>query len=158
MTSAPREMLEGFAKLGHVFPALIYGRKGEAGPLPKGVRRGKLRDCFANAGRLALRNHRFIYCEGFAVRGGDNKLPIPLEHAWVLDRETGRFVDVTWRDEGGAYFGIPFKTEFLAATICKRRIWGLSGVRLDDPAEFLFEETLKCSQSSTSCCAGSSTT
>jgi hypothetical protein len=109
-----------------------------------GVHRGRVRECFKNAAHLSLRDDRYVYCEGYAVRPS---LCITVGlHAWVLDRERGwEVIDPTWRDTAGsAYLGVPFSHKFLTNQLVKNGHYGLIDVwsarhpvlRLD-PAEYL---------------------
>jgi hypothetical protein len=81
--------------------------------LPAGLRKLTNRLCFSHAADLMLRNPRYVYCEGFAIR---TSLGIVVgEHAWVLDRERDWMViDNTWeRPIEGIYLGIPFTHDFV---------------------------------------------
>lgn len=93
---------------------LQHGREfGDRSPLPKGVRQGPPKYCYANAGALALdkrRKGRYVYCEGFATN------IIPTMHAWCYDRETGLIVDPTW-ERGEQYIGLPFRADYVRATL-----------------------------------------
>ncbi|MBX5212597.1 hypothetical protein HJB83_33820 [Rhizobium sp. NZLR11] len=51
------------------------------------------------------------YVEGFAL---DPALPIPVEHAWLVD-DIGQVIDPTWDDNiGHIYYGVPFERNFVA--------------------------------------------
>jgi len=85
---------------------LDHGQAFERGPLPKGVRRGPVKQCYANSLKLALDGGgRFVYCEGMAIN------MIPVDHAWCFDRATGLIVDRTWK-QGRHYIGVPIRTEY----------------------------------------------
>jgi hypothetical protein len=58
--------------------------------------RGRLGECYANAGRLALLNHDLTYVEGY---GWNSSLGCMIRHAWVVDAE-GQAIDPTWTYEG----------------------------------------------------------
>lgn len=50
------------------------------------------------------------YAAGYAM---DAELPIPMQHAWLVD-EDNQVIDPTWRDTtGNLYFGIVFETNFV---------------------------------------------
>jgi len=91
------------------------GRWYEPQMLPRKYAYGEMKQCFANAARLALREPTLTYVEGFAHSG-----LIPVHHAWTVDLK-GRVIDPTWRtrpeDEYAhkvhdmAYLGIEFEIE-----------------------------------------------
>ncbi|MBB4509710.1 MULTISPECIES: hypothetical protein [Rhizobium] len=72
---------------------------------------GEGKQCFRNATAFALVRHDVTYVEGFAL---DPALPIPLEHAWLVD-DKGQVIDPTWDDNiGHVYYGVPFERDFVA--------------------------------------------
>jgi hypothetical protein len=87
---------------------------------PKKIKQGEMKQCYTNAGRLALDDDNYTYCEGFA---STKQFGIPFAHAWCIDKQ-GKVVDPTWKD-GASYFGIKFSTDFLKQTILKTKTWGL---------------------------------
>ena len=92
---------------------------------------GEPRECYANAGRMALWqwDSRYLYCEGYAVPEG---LHFPLEHAWLIDWRTGEVHDPTWPD-GVAYFGVVFQPEYHRRFILALSKWGvLPNLALED--------------------------
>ncbi|MGO6791314.1 hypothetical protein ACCS70_35015 [Rhizobium ruizarguesonis] len=52
---------------------------------------GEAKQCFRNATAFALVRHDVTYVEGFAL---DPALPIPLEHAWLID-DKGQVIEGT---------------------------------------------------------------
>jgi hypothetical protein len=73
---------------------------------------GEVKQCFRNATAFALVRDDVTYVEGFAL---DPALPIPLEHAWLVD-DKGQVIDPTWDDNvGHVYYGVPFERNFVAA-------------------------------------------
>jgi len=62
----------------------------------------KTRECYYNCQRISMHDPAFDYYEGHASR------IIPVEHAWVVDGETGLVIDVTWDGikKKGDYFGV----------------------------------------------------
>lgn len=109
----PSGLLERFVlRNGTAFPALAKR--------PKGVRMAKQGQCYANAARLALRGVG-TYCEGFALR---NKLPIPIQHAWV--NVDGQALDNTWRNVDRAeYIGVEFTNEILTRGLLRTKVYGI---------------------------------
>lgn len=98
---------------------LKNGIQMESAPLPPKVSRGPMKMCFMNATRRALLGRgRFVYCEGYAVS------IIPVMHGWCYDTETGKVVDVTWK-EGCDYFGIPFKHSYVRHMMNKTETYGI---------------------------------
>ena len=97
---------------------LRNGRNFEPAPLPPDVKRGKMKECYLNAGQLSTRNpDRFIYCEGYALG------VIPVMHAWCVDLE-GRVVEPTWKD-GTEYFGVAIKHGYLIRMMQRTETWGV---------------------------------
>jgi len=125
--------LEVMARMGHVPSTftLKMGRTWAAQPLPAWVARGPQRQCYLNAGTLALENADLTYVEGYAqpLRG------LPVHHAWCVDAE-GRVIDNTFTDpEAAQYFGVPLTTKTLRELVEVTRQWGLF-------AEMMSAETL----------------
>jgi len=113
---------------------LRHGRMFSLSYLPRHLpvkMRGAVRQCFANAGRVA-RDHSkdFIYTEGFSFASS-----IPFHHAWVVSPE-GIAYELTWEREDlqdnemkyQAYYGVAFKPEFCKRIYRESKCWGL----LDD--------------------------
>ena len=97
---------------------LQNGRKFEY--VMSNVRKGRMKECFRNAYRLASSNPDLTYVEGFAVSGN---LPLPLFHAWCVDKN-GVVYDPTW-ENGKSYFGVPFGQKFVDKTIVVRKKFGI---------------------------------
>jgi hypothetical protein len=88
---------------------------------PAGVPRGPSGECFRNAGRLAMRGHR--YAEGFALP----EHGVPVLHAWCLDGR-GRVIDPTWEvPERAVYFGVPLPIELVLTASLRHGSWGVFG-------------------------------
>lgn len=112
---------EKFVGKGDCFSSFVlrHGRTFKGAPLPKKFRKGKIKHCFENATRLAIKHPQLTYCEGYASS------IIPVMHAWCV-LEDGTVVDNTWMDsEECGYFGIPFKTEFLRRHLLMSGYYGL---------------------------------
>jgi len=93
-------------------------------PLEPDVIPGEPRECYKNATTLAVEYpDRYIYCEGYAVCEG---IPIPIEHAWVVDRTRKNVVvDNTWTDNKGvAYFGVEIELEKLVERLAEQGLYG----------------------------------
>lgn len=78
----------------------------EPQPLPARYSRMAAKMCFSNAGYLVKRqrkhNPALRYVEGFAMR---LDFPIPIHHAWAIDRDD-RVIDPTWSNpETAQYIG-----------------------------------------------------
>jgi hypothetical protein len=77
---------------------------------PSWLVKGKAGNCFANSTALACMIDGVFYAEGYAI---DPELPIPIQHAWAVDR-AGSVIDPTWDHiEGHVYFGITFELPFV---------------------------------------------
>jgi hypothetical protein len=75
---------------------LERGKLYEWKPLEDKSLLGRSKECFQNATYAALwRDGKFTYCEGYAFAGF-----FPVQHAWVIDNEDGKAVDVTWQSGG----------------------------------------------------------
>lgn len=97
---------------------LKWGREFSLAPYPEGLWRGKKRECFHNAFRLASEADLF-YVEGYALS------IIPMLHAWCIDAD-GRVVDPTWDpDENMAYLGIPLKWDYVIDILVSRGYYGV---------------------------------
>ena len=82
--------------------------------------RGRSRECYRNAARLALAQSQLVYCEGYAVAH------FPVEHAWCVD-VSGQVIEPTWPHLGGEYFGVPIRTVYLRRTLRAQQTWGILG-------------------------------
>lgn len=82
--------------------------------------RGRMGECYRNAGRLALANASLTYHEGF---GFDPSIGIPIRHGWVVDPE-GHVIDPTWAySAGSVYFGIGLRTDFMWKRVVAQGTW-----------------------------------
>src|SRR5262245_18544521 len=78
--------------------------------LPRSYDRDEAKQCFSNAGRLALMENGLRYVEGYVI--GDN-LPIAIHHAWLIDAK-GKVVDTTLKNpERYQYLGVVVGTDAL---------------------------------------------
>jgi hypothetical protein len=80
--------------------------------MPAGVRRQCYGNCVkALVAAMGARRDDIHYAEGYAI--SKVGLPIPIQHAWLVDGK-GRVIDPTWRDHADhLYFGVAFDTEFV---------------------------------------------
>lgn len=110
------------------------GRAYAPRPLPKPYRKLPLRECYANATRMALYTPGLTYVEGY----GYTEAGFPAAHAWCVDDDHNVY-DFTWRwtaragathfrPERGALIGVPIPTPLLAAVLAKREYYSV----LDD--------------------------
>jgi hypothetical protein len=97
---------------------LKYGRFFKYKELPPQYKRGVIKECYSNAGQLALFNRDLTYVEGYAYGA-----VIPVLHAWCVN-SNGEVIDNTWQS-GQAYFGIPFQTKYLIKSLSKYQTYGL---------------------------------
>lgn len=89
---------------------------------PKGVKFGKVKECFRNASNLALDRDDLFYVEGYAsieMTGG-----LPFEHAWCVDYQ-GYVIDNTWRTIGTSYYGVIFDTDYLRKVLVTTEQYGI---------------------------------
>lgn len=93
---------------------LQHGVWYEPQPLPKRIRRGVPRGCFANA-MILSKTRGYSYVEGYAVPALDD-VQFPVHHAWNLDKD-GNLIDNTWEKTGLAYFGVEFPYTMAAKAI-----------------------------------------
>lgn len=93
--------------------ALEFGLPWARADLPDDIQKGQVGRCFWHAFQLALQHpERFTYVEGYAFNGR----PIPIHHAWCVDKG-GNVVDPTWNVAAtSACAGIPFKHDVLLKT------------------------------------------
>lgn len=86
-----------------------------------------IKQCYENVTKTViwqdLDPEEWFYAEGYAA---SESLGLPLQHAWLVNRH-GDVIDRTWTYPPGsaAYFGIPFRPEFLLSEIRKNDYYGL---------------------------------
>jgi len=101
---------------------LEFGRHWEPMPLPDEFEAMEPKQCFGNAFNLVLANRDLTYVEGYGI---SNSVPIPIQHAWAVDK-SGNVVDPTWANpEERSYFGIPFKFDFVRDTVIEKETYGV---------------------------------
>lgn len=116
--------------VGDFYLQLGIARAGSA--LPGDLTLGAPRQCYDNAGNLAL-ERGWAYCEGFAMRPG----LFPMHHAWCLDA-VGAVVDPTWPyDPANEYLGVALDESFLVLHRERTGHWDVLSERL---ADFVIEQ------------------
>lgn len=123
MLSSCKAYLQQLAELGSLVGDfyLLLGHEFEPAALPSDLRRGVPKQCYANAGNLALGRPDLVYCEGFALKAG----LFPMHHAWCVD-PCGRVVDPTWEHpEANQYLGVALSSRFLMEHLDETGVWGI---------------------------------
>lgn len=98
---------------------LEHGSYHEAAPRPARFKALMPTRCFSNAQRAVVAavsagRRPLTYAEGYACSSA-LAVPVPMQHAWLVDDE-GRVVDQTWSfPETSTYFGVMFTTEYVMA-------------------------------------------
>jgi hypothetical protein len=116
---------------------LDQGRAFRVGSNTYQGRRDPPKQCFANAGRRALKpGTDLLYAEGYTTSVGYVAIP----HAWLVT-PAGEVIDTTLRggdEEYGerGYFGLAFTREYLAKSILKTETWGLLHTEMMEPPAF----------------------
>jgi len=98
---------------------LENGVEFERAPLPPTIFPKTPKECYNNCVALILRRQDvrrdMVYVEGYGFNGF-----FPCAHAWLVTKD-GKVVDPTWAGprvvEAAAYWGVPFKTEYLMECI-----------------------------------------
>jgi hypothetical protein len=92
-----------------------YGRDFRPSALrPNWLLTGERKNCFNNATAYAAVRDDVFYAEGYAL---EPDLPIPVQHAWLVDR-AGKVIDPTWDDtKDHVYFGIAFNRAFVMSMV-----------------------------------------
>lgn len=90
-------------------------------PLPRGVRRGPAKQCFANAEKLSS-DRNWDYAEGHAATEGE----FPFLHAWCIDGDAA--IDPTLQAPNQyAYLGVVIRRPLLGEILNKQRYFGVLG-------------------------------
>ena len=100
------------------------GNEFEVPPEPPQIKLMTPRECYANATHMMLRNSRkYDYVEGFYA---SNHLPMPIEHAWLVEKNTGHVVDPTlgWQPTA-RYMGVAYPKEFVMKKMLKNKYYGI---------------------------------
>lgn len=75
-------------------------------------------NCFQHAAEAAMLERSITYCEGYAIS------IIPVHHAWLLD-SAGNVIETTWPEVGQAYFGIPFRTDYVRRQVKEQKHYSM---------------------------------
>lgn len=92
---------------------LTRGRFYEPQSLPKGYRRGKPKQCYNNSYKIAVDRGGLTYCEGYVLMPLGERVT-EVEHGWCVTAEGG-VIDVTLKEVGLSYFGVPYSFAEMAA-------------------------------------------
>ena len=105
---------------------LTHGRDYAIGPETFKGPRGEVHGCYKNATHLALANESLTYVEGTVYCYG-----VGIDHAWCVDWD-GVVIDPTLEaDKDGkldritAYFGVPFRKDYLRKASLWNKVYGL---------------------------------
>lgn len=86
----------------------------------------KDKECYKNAQLAAITQpEKYDYYEGYGTVHLGSGQGIPLDHAWLVDKESGKVVDPTWvrsnesSTEKSDYFGLKVPSEELSSFISK---------------------------------------
>jgi hypothetical protein len=124
-------------------PGMKYGgtadflqHEGEWFDLPDKAPQIKLmtpKECFRNASVMALENPtKYDYVEGLYV---SSHLPMPIDHAWLVEKKTGKVVDPTlgWQPTS-RYFGVAYDKRFLVKKMRQNEYFGVhsNGIMMSD--------------------------
>lgn len=133
LTLSEKAIVDYLGVMNHVAPGgygaflARHSRFWPATPLPEAFARGTPRECFRNAGSLAMAYPELTYVEGMALH-----TILPTAHAWCVDRD-GRVIDPTWDySPTSAYLGIPFRRDFLYRQLEATQVWGLMAEFIPD--------------------------
>lgn len=111
----------GFAFASYHRLVLETGEAHTAAPRPRGLRKGRDRNCFPNALHLAIQRDDLTYVEGYAYPFGG----IVVDHAWCVT-EDGTVVDPTWREPDlAAYLGIRIPTDIAGRIVSRQGVYGV---------------------------------
>ena len=98
---------------------LRHGRAWYIGERTFAGRRARRKQCYMNSYTFADENPGMIYVEGWCWR----EYLFEFEHAWCID-PNGQVIDRTLREADG-YYGIPFRWEYVRATVSSTKEYGI---------------------------------
>lgn len=82
------------------------------------------KECYSNATHMALDNPKqYDYVEGVYA---SPHLPFPIEHAWLVDKNTGTVVDPTlgWQPKA-RYVGVAYPKMFVMRKMLQNKYYGI---------------------------------
>lgn len=82
------------------------------------------KECYSNATKMMLHNpEKYDYAEGFYL---SSHLPFPIEHAWLVDKETHTVVDPTlgWQPTA-RYAGVVYPEKFVIKKMLQNQYYGI---------------------------------
>jgi len=109
---------------------LAEGREHDLPKTPPVIPLGEAKQCYKNAADFVMQSHwsreepdRYKYVEGYFM---DTRIPIPIEHAYVLDTKTNTVIDPTlgWAPTA-RYIGVEFSYAEMAKHLAKNKYYGL---------------------------------
>jgi hypothetical protein len=85
---------------------------------------GRIKMCYKYAFQASMRDKNLIYCEGLAI---NKNIPLALEHAWCVHKDTGEVVDTVWKNkhQGIGYSGIPLAGDFINKVLARAGTYGV---------------------------------
>lgn len=101
---------------------LEFGQCFAGQPLPPGIEKGHLKECYSNAAALALKDDAdAIYAEGYAY---NSELQSPFLHAWCV--QGARVIDNTLRHpEDYEYLGVLIPKKILIENLRETGTYGV---------------------------------
>jgi hypothetical protein len=112
------ELASDERQFGAATALLEYGRQFEPTNIkPRWLVMGEAKRCYQNAAAYVAVRDDVFYAEGYAL---NLEFPVPLEHAWLVDRD-GKVIDPTWAEAShNVYVGIAFKPDFVNDVLAMR--------------------------------------
>jgi len=114
----PNEVLDYLAQAG--------AREWPAAPVPAGVSMGRMGECYKNATQLAMQSSNYDFVEGIAYVPSQS--PLGFQHAWVVDRTTGKVIDPTWPYRSDLrYYGVAYDKKKYMKMASRAKFYGVLG-------------------------------
>jgi hypothetical protein len=127
---------EGWKQYKYLSPEEFIVNEGKAYEVPDKPPQITLmtpKECYRNSAMMVIKHpEKYDYVEGVYA---SPDLPIQIEHAWLVDKETGKVVDPTlgWRPKA-AYHGVRFDRQFLVRKMVQNGYYGImsNGFEIND--------------------------